>query len=256
MKRVILLVIATMTLTAQAKKTYIPRYTTTMAIAMRGADTVTVENHSLEVSLISTDGLFTATVYHDDMTMEKLKTIRRNKAATGWAAFSATASTFAYAMSDNFADRLVNYRNAKIASILSGIYSANAEAATVLGIVLVIDNPSDAELSVNDIEHGMLWHILPHGSLTLKLSNPDVAQLRIADTNNNQPHYLTVGTGSEMKPLDVIYEDENYIVIPIYVTDEKGIKTISCYNITDRRTFDQRSVTKEEYKQFKQQRKP
>lgn len=246
-------ILVTLSLSANAKTTYIPRYTTTMSLAIPGEDTIAVFNNNIEVEIKSSDGLFTATVYHDDLTLEKLKTIRRNKAAEGWAGFSAILSGFAYATADNFADRLTNYYKAETSAIIAGIYSANAEAANILGVELVIDNTSNEELSVNDMERGLIWHILPHRSLTLQMNNPDVAQLRIADSRDNRPHYLTVGAGSVMKPMVVIYEDEDYVVRPVYSDNESH--EIDFYMLIDRRTLESQSMSPEEYKKFRKNRK-
>lgn len=256
MKRlsIIILLVVISAITAQAKKTYVPRYATFISIANLGKDTATVSNLRMENTVEASSGLFAVSVYHDDMTLEKLKTIRRNKRAAGWFGFSASLYAISAVMSDNFTDRFANLVNADFAATLSAIHSANAEVASVLGIAIEIDNTSGSEVMVNDMERGLTWYILPHQSLTLRMLNPDVAQFRISDGQGMQPHYVTIGAGSEMKSMNVVYEDEYYVAVPVY-GDGENRESVEFYNIIDRRTWEQRSVSPKEYIEFKKQRK-
>lgn len=86
------------------------------------------------------------------------------------------------------------------------------------------------------------------------MNNPDVARLRVSDAQNMHPHYITIGAGSEMKSMNVVYEDEKYVAVPVYGEGEQR-ENIVFYNIIDRRTWDQRSVLPSEYIDFKKQRK-
>lgn len=250
-KFITIALLLTTIISATAKKTYIPRYTTAIIVAHSGTDTITTVSRQMDVQVHSSDGLFTINVNHDDMTLEKLKQIRANKRAAGWAGFAATLYTIEGTTAQAFTERLAACYNSQVSSILSAIYSANAEVANVLGIEITIDNPSDYELSVTDMERGRTWYILPHQYLRLALHNPDVAYLRIANIANNVPYYAYIAAGSEMKSLDVVYEGEQFIVLPNYVTSDNGSRTISFYHLIDRRTWDQRSMSKEEYKEFR-----
>lgn len=255
MKRIFAIIIAIASVaTVQAKKTYVPRYATFISITAPDAESVTVSNIKMENTVQPASGMFSLSVYHDDMTLEKLKTIRCNKAAAGWYGFSDALYSFSAAMSDNVIDRFINYVNADFAATLSAIHSANAEVASVLGIAVEIDNTSGGEIMVNDMERGLTWYVLPHQSLTLRLGNPDMARLRISDGEGRHPHYATVGAGSEMKSMNVVYEDEDFVAVPIYGEGEKRATVVS-YTIIDRRTWEQCSMSPTEYLEFKKQRK-
>ena len=129
-----------------------------------------------------------------------------------------------------------------------------AEVASVLGIAVEIDNTGQGELMVNDMERGLTWYIRQHHSLTLTMGNPDVAVLRISDSQGCQAHYVTIGAGSEMKPMNVAYEDEDFVAMPIYGDGDKR-ETVVSYTIIDRRTWEQRSMSPDEYYEFKRNRK-
>lgn len=256
MKRIAILIaiVIASVATVQAKKTYIPRYATFISITAPDEEPFTVSNINMENTVQSASGMFSLSVYHDDMTMEKLKTIRRNKAAAGWFGFSASLYFVSAILSDNIIDRFANTLNAEFAATLSAIHTANAEVASVLGIEVEIDNTSGGEIMVNDMERGLTWYILPSQSLTLRMSNPDVARLRISDGEGRHPHYATIGAGSEMKSMKVVYEDEDFVAVPIYGDGDKRETAVS-YNIIDRRTWEQHNISPAEYKKFKKQRK-
>lgn len=256
MKRIFVIIALAVvsSMTVQAKKTYIPRYATFIGITEPGQEPVTLSNIMMENTVQPTSGLFTLSVYHDDMTLEKLKTIRRNKAAAGWYGFSASLYSVSAVMSDNVIDRFANTLNAEFAATLSAIHSANAEVASVLGIEVEIDNTSRGEIMVNDMERGLTWYVLPSQRLTLRMNNPDVARLRISDGEGRYPHYATIGAGSEMKSMNVVYEDEDFVAVPIYGEGDRR-ETVEFYNIIDRRTWEQRSISPAEYLEFKKQRK-
>lgn len=256
MKRIFVIIALAVvsSMTVQAKKTYIPRYATFIGITEPGQEPVSLSNIMMENTVQPTSGLFTLSVYHDDMTLEKLKTIRRNKAAAGWYGFSASLYSVSAVMSDNVIDRFANTLNAEFAATLSAIHSANAEVASVLGIEVEIDNTSRGEIMVNDMERGLTWYVLPSQRLTLRMNNPDVARLRISDGEGRYPHYATIGAGSEMKSMNVVYEDEDFVAVPIYGEGEKRATVVS-YTIIDRRTWEQRSMSPTEYLEFKKQRK-
>jgi len=241
-------------MTVQAKKTYVPRYATYISITEPDGQPVTVSNIRMENTVKPANGMFTLSVYHDDMTLEKLKTIRRNKAAAGMYGLSAVLYAASAGMSDNITDRYVGMVGADVAATLADIHSANAEAASVLGIEAEIDNTGDGEIMVNDMERGLTWYILPRQTLTLRMSNPDAARLRISDGQGGHPCYATIGAGSVMKSLDVVYEDEDFVAVPLYGEGEMR-KTIVFYNIIDRRTWEQRSVSPKEFDEFKRKRK-
>lgn len=256
MKRIatIIMIAVASVATVQAKKTYIPRYATFIGITEPGQEPVMLSNIMMENTVQPASGMFTLSVYHDDMTLEKLKTIRRNKAAAGWYGFSASLYSVSAVMSDNVIDRFANTLNAEFAATLSAIHSANAEVASVLGIEVEIDNTSGGEIMVNDMERGLTWYVLSRQSLTLRMSNPDIAQIRISDGEGRHPHYATIGAGSEMKAMNVVYEDEGFVAVPIYGEGDRR-ETVEFYNIIDRRTWEQRSISPAEYLEFKKQRK-
>lgn len=128
--------------------------------------------------------MFVLRIDHEDVTKDKVKAIKRKKRIAGWAILSAVLNGVSTAFSDNSLQYLVRSKNAQIATALAEIYAANAKEEQTLGIDLGIDNTTDGELMICDMERGLTWWILPQHSIQLKLNNPEASRLRISDSQN------------------------------------------------------------------------
>ena len=160
----------------QAKTTYIPTYRNYLHI-VTGGDTLAATSNLDTLELADPEGMFVLRIDQEDVTKEKVKAIKRAKRAAGWATFSAVLSGVSTAFSDNSLDYMVRSTNSQITSMIADIYSANAKAEQTLGIDMWIDNTTDSELMVCDMERGLVWWILPRQSMQLKLNNPRMKRL-------------------------------------------------------------------------------
>ena len=189
-----------------AKTTYIPKYRSYIHI-VNGSDTTAATNNIMDLRLNEDDGMFCIYIEHEDVTKEKVKSIKRAKRAAGWATFSAVMSGVSTVFSQNSLQYLVRSTNTRIASQLADIYNENANAEQNLLIDIWIANTSEEEIMINDIERGLIWYVRPSQNLHLQLNNPDVANLRVSDINNKNVRYAMIAAGSTVMKRAIEWED-------------------------------------------------
>lgn len=102
------------------------------------------------------------------------------------------------------------------AARLASIYSVGVSKEESLDIIVWIDNMTDNELMVCDMERGLTWWIMPRQSIQLKLNNPDVSQLRISDSQSRHVRYATVLAGNKVTKYEVEIETDNYWYSPVW----------------------------------------
>lgn len=202
-------------LTVWAKTTYIPTYRSYIHI-VNGTDTMSVDGNLSELELAEPSGLFTIHIEHEEVTKDKVKAIKRAKAAAGWAGFAAVMSGVSMAFSSNSLQYYIRSKNEKITTDLAEIYAANSENEQILKIELLIDNNTESELVVNDMERGLTWYILPRQTMNLKVNNPEAANLRISDIHNTFIRYVSAAVGSSVKKSEVDWEDDDCWIIAVY----------------------------------------
>ena len=84
MKRLVLFCFVFISLTIQAKTTYIPKYRSYIHIVDK-SDTISVANVLPELVLDDKNGMFSIRLEHEIVTDDKIKAIKRAKRAAGWA---------------------------------------------------------------------------------------------------------------------------------------------------------------------------
>ena len=247
MKKVFAIALFFWALTLNAKTTYIPTYRSYLHI-VNAYDTLAVSNNLDTLELSDPDGIFTLRIDHEDVTKEKVKAIKRKKRAAGWASISAALSGVSIAFSDNVAEYLVRRDNAIIASDIADIYAVNAKVEQVLGIDLWIDNNSEGELMVCDMERGLTWWILPGQSMKFKLNNPEAARLRISDNKSNFVRYVMAMAGSKLKKWDIDLETDDYWYSAVYSSDiTRGLFNLLEYIRISKLDYHEDRISKEEF---------
>lgn len=76
----------------------------------------------------------------------------------------------------------------------------------------MIENTSDKEIVVNDLNRGLVWYIPPQCYLLLNMGKlPQACLLRIANTDPLHPaiKYVTIGSASFSLKFTIAYEDED-----------------------------------------------
>ena len=241
----------------QAKKTYVPRYHS-MIILSEGNDTLSVNGEGISLSLPSPDDRFLISINHEDMTLEKIKTIKRAKAAAGWASFSAAISGISTGFSSNSTEFLARLNNTIIASDLANMLYENAEATEVLAVEISIENSSSEELMIADIDRGLVWYMKPKTVLYLDVHNPSVLSLRISDLFHKRIRYATIAAGSLTKSVEVEWEDSEYIAFPLYERGPSEMGTtyteVNGYMVKHKYDGTSKMYSKKEFKEFKASR--
>jgi hypothetical protein len=224
---------------ATAKTTYIPTYRSYIHI-VSGSDTTAVSNNLTDLRLVDESAMFCISIEHEDVSKEKVKSIKRAKMAAGWATFATVMSSVSSAFSENNLQFVVRSTNTMLCADLADFYVANAKTEETLTIRAYIDNTTDGELMVNDMERGLTWYILPKQTLILQMHNPDVACLRISDPKNSQVKYAAIAAGSIVKKWEIGWEDDNCWIVAVYkemdtpdVPPLLGYKRIRKYDFTE-----------------------
>lgn len=212
MKKTLFFLALLISVVLNAKTTYIPKYRSYIHIVDKG-DTISVANILPELALDDKNGMFSIRLEHEIVTDDKVKTIKRAKRAAGWATLSAVISGVSAAFSDNSLQYMLRSTTARLSSELAGFYTASANAEKTLDVYMWVDNTTDDELVVNDMDRGLIWYILPHQSLKLKLFNPDASRLRISDPKNDIVRYAVIAAGSCVAKWGVAWEDDDYWIV-------------------------------------------
>ncbi len=256
----LILLIQTCCLIVVGKSTYIAKYRSYIHI-VNGTDTVSVDNNLPELEMTENGGLFSIRIEHEEVTQEKVKAIKRAKSRAGWMAFSAVMSGVSTAFSNNSLQYYIRSTNTRISTELATIYAINAENEQQLAIELWVDNLTESELMVNDMERGLTWYILPKQSAQIKVNNPEAACLRISDIHHNDVRYVTAVAGNTLKKWEIAWEDDECWVVEVYKNDapsEAKYSTrkpmLSGYRQISKTEFYERDMSTEEFYSFKKQR--
>ena len=259
MRRTIFLFALCMLVTSTyGKTTYIPAYRSYIHI-VNVADTISAASSVLgDMELSEENGMFTISIEHEDVTKDKVKAIKRAKRTAGWAIASAVLSGVSAAFSNNSLQYLVRSTNAQIASQLAGFYSATANNEQKLKIDMWIHNTSNEELMVNDLERGLLWYILPQHSLHITMNNPDAANLRISNIENNTIRYVAAMAGSMLNKWEVGWEDDNSWIVAVYkkqVIEYEQYESLDKYRRISKTDYSETDMSIEEFRAFIKERK-
>ncbi len=197
-------------------------------------------------------GLFRIWLDHEDVTHEKVKAIKRAKRIAGWMTFSAVLSGVSTAFSNNSLQYMVGSTNTQVLATLAGFYKANSNSEQTLSIDMWIENTTNKELMVCDLERGLTWWILPNQQMKLRLNNPEAANLRISDAKSENVRYASVLAGNKIRKIEVTYEDKDYFIFPVYkdyeIHKESNLIKYVCISKED---FTETVMTPEEFKTYK-----
>lgn len=247
-----------LTINIQAKTTYIPFYSGSISITENGI-TRSVEGQTNSLSIYSGDNGIKFTIIHEMVTKDKVKSIKSAKSNVGWTAFAAgfaQGNGTTEAVSSN---TMIN--TAKDA----------ADDAQQLSIELLIENNSDEDIFVGDMNKGLsYWHIPSKGNLTINLNNPDWLQFRVSNAyiyDNNIERasdwkqkvcYVSVAGSGYVEKKNVEFEDENQIIyynIIGKLTPDSDPDSNKEFIQFDKNTGLGTEITREEIDKIKKQKK-
>lgn len=250
-------------LTAVARTTYIPSYYSQITIE-DSADVVVKQSVIQDLVISPKDERYTIVVMHDTITKERIRNIKRMNAARNLSILSAVtgvASSFISATLTpiTFADAI--WQEAAAANGLkvaaSSAYLAYASNQVTKGleklpITIVIENNTEKDLYVNDLARGLTWYIRGWGVLSLSVSNPEINNFRISNTDpwNMQASYVNIEACNILMRINVAYEDDECWG---YAVEEeiKGQWVVKSYILKSKSTLEEKELTKEEFRRFK-----
>lgn len=254
MRRFIILLFSLITLFGvQAKTTYVPFYHTSISVSENGK-TNAVESQGCELSVNAFNNCVKFTVLHEIVTKDKVKSIKSAKSNAGWNSFA-----IAFGQGAGTSEALAG------SALLNESERAVSES-TKLSIQLFIENNSDEDVFVGNINKGVGYWLIPaKGNLTINLENPEWIQLRVSNAyiyDNNverasgwkqKVSYITVSSDSHVEKKNVEFEDDEVL---IYSNIDYGFDmTGKQYNLLDKITFESIKITQNEYRQIKDKNK-
>lgn len=255
MKRCLFVLLLHFSLSVVSKTTYIPTYRSYIHI-VNGNDTVSVSNNLSELELSDANGMFTIRIDQEDVTKEKVKQIKRSKFAAGWMTFAAVLHSVNTMFSKNTLQYCLRRTNAILATEIAAMYVQDAKGSELLKIDVWVDNTTNQELMVNDMDRGLTWYILPNHSLQLSMNNPDLSRLRISDVNSNWVRYVNAIAGSRVKKWDIGLEDDECWMVCIFAPP-KGVEATDVigYRKVSKIDYSKREISIDEFLEYKKENK-
>lgn len=243
-------------LNVTAKTTYLPIYRSLITLTEPSGNTLNEESHAMITTIMPENKHFRLSVVHEEMTELKVKSIKKAKRAAGWMAASAILSSVSAFTSGSAAGFDGRIANARISSMMAGMYAANAKAEQVLHVQIQFENLGNEEMMVADIERGLVWYIRPGTNFVMDLPNPDAAQLRISPALNigKDIYYATVCGGSSIRKWAVEYEDDDcWVVTSLENSNDYDLYFLKDneYIRIDKDSFEERVITHKELKTIK-----
>jgi len=238
-----------------AKTAYVPYYTSYIHIVDNG-DTIYKANNSREIEIRDKNQSFSIRIEHEDLSNERIKSIKRAKALSGWYGFSSVLSGVSTALSQNTVQYMVNRNNQFTSSTLSAMYAGIANAGLRLDMETWFENMSEEEMTVTDMERGLTWYIQPGQTMALKLNNPEVLQLRISDIHNKHVRYANIAAGSSADKAEVKYEDNDCWIIVAYKRESDGSLTpLGGFEYIDKKDFNRKLMNYKDLQDFLKDKK-
>ena len=243
------LMLLTLCTYSEAKTTYLARYQNYVHIIEKG-DTLVTTNNLPKIEMNDPAGMFHIGIVHEEMSEEHVKAIKRAKRAAGWAAVSATTSAISAVFSQNRLQYYLRSETAFAAAELSELYSIEANQEQHLNMIAWIDNLTDEEMMVCDMERGLVWYILPRQTLELTTHNPDLLSLRISDIHHIRVRYATIAAGSIVEKKEIAKTDGDWLLVEGIVTQDNGMLRHE-YHWVNPLTYERKRLTKKEFDENK-----
>lgn len=251
-----------LSMTAQAKTTYIPTYRSFIKVWGMGSDSIMAESNLEDLELTAQDGSFSVTLVHESVDKEKVKEIKRAKSRAGWMTFAAimagAAAGFNAGYTNNALTTYINMRNAENIAVLADFMRQMAKEGERLKIEFFIDNLTEKEMVVGDLARGLTWYILPHTSMQFSMENPGIERLRICHPDQSSVKYVDIVGGNYVTKEEIEWEDVNCWIVKKEVEDydKNNIVTINThYYFVKKGTYEMEEMSTQELKDFKKEHK-
>ena len=119
----------------KASTTYIPTYQSFISITTASGDSVRKEESGCLTLSVRTED-FCISVVHEEITKEKVRAIKRKKAAAGWMAASTILSSVSALSSGSLAGFEARTANARLSGLMTKIY---AQIGITIGVFALLN---------------------------------------------------------------------------------------------------------------------
>lgn len=241
MKKIVILLLMFVSLTVQAKTTYIPTYDNRLILMESGVSNMTTNtSHTLFMS--SKDSLIFITLAQQVVSEDLVREIKRAKSAEGWTMVAAGFSSFSQGMAQaQMNDRyyhnkgwaMQNYIDSRELTEASLEASAKAkslsESLKTLLLDLVVRNNSQKEMLITDMDRGLVWFVRPDCEVRLPLAKDEECHFRISSCNpldENVKYINALGT-STLEKYTIDVETDRFWYVPISEKNKKNLRFTS-----------------------------
>lgn len=252
----------------QAKTTYIPTYSNRLVL-VEGGKTNVVENKLNGASLTSTDGLVYCAIVQQVVDEDLVKSIKNAKSLSGWTKVLSGVAAGAEAYSDakmisghgNFGDVVASkYANEaqRGARDVSEGAKAEVEDLKTLLVDLLVQNHSDKEMLITDMDRGLVWFILPHSEMTIPLAKGAECHFRLSSAAplDENVKYINAFANSTLEKYTVDLETEEFWYIPFSKKTAENLRFTEPVNDgyirVNKKDLTMAAVTKEEFRSLKE----
>ena len=265
----ILLFLMLVSLTTQAKTTYIPTYDNRLII-MESGESNMKSNTSHTLLMQSMDSLVTISLAQQVVSQELVCEIKRAKSAEGWAMVAAGFSSFSQGMAQSQMNNrsyhnkgwaMQNYidsrENTKAAIEASAEAKAKSEVLKTLLLDLVVRNNSQKEMLITDMDRGLVWFVSPSCEVRLPLIKDEESHFRISSCNpldENVKYINALGT-STLEKYTIGLETDRFWYVPISEKNNNSLRFVSSleegYIKIDKETMEMYAIGVNEFKELK-----
>lgn len=215
MKRLLILPFLCLALTASARTGKIPSYKS-FVYWIQSTDTVYSEGNALLFESSSPDATVMVRVRHEDWknTVTEKSILRM----APWHAVVSQRRGIRAIVHQGHANTDAMMPMKKVPGMMPNALMINNLAKETdkyemnFATEYMIENTSDKEIVVNDLNRGLVWYIPPQCYLLLNMGKlPQACLLRIANTDPLHPaiKYVTIGSASFSLKFTIAYEDED-----------------------------------------------
>lgn len=254
---------------------FIPTYANYIQIVDKN-DTIFNHNCLEDLEMISQDGSVIVSIEQEFVDKVKIKDIKRARRKKRMAVAAVVLRTISVVLNPvRTRKQLLQYINDRFALRDDLHYLsfaiANEQSEKVLAVDYVIENMTDKEIVVSNMDSGLSWYILPQGVLRMDAENPGIANLRVANTDpfDMAVKYVFIAAASKVENKNVKYEDDEFQSFKIFrfvrngkyqeSDSEPGIGTYTSmevlYRIRDKESKEERLVDEDDYKAWVKERK-
>lgn len=225
MKRILFLPLLFIALVASAKSEKIPSYKS-FVYWIQGTDTVYAENNTLLQESVSPDGTVVVRIRHEDW--KNTVTDKSIARMAPWHIVMSRSNGIRAIVNQGKSNTDAMMPMRKIPGLMPNALSINNlsrmtdELEMGFACEYMIENTSNQEIVINDLNRGLVWYVPAQSYLLLNMGKlPQACLLRIANTDPLQPaiKYVTIGSASYSVKFTVAYEDENCW---IYLLEEEA----------------------------------